>query len=66
SVRPVARAAARAANRPGTEVTATEVGGSDTGPRGPWALLRRPRPTEVPTPEQAERAETEAEAPVGP
>ncbi|TFV52972.1 SGNH/GDSL hydrolase family protein [Blastococcus sp. TF02A-35] len=61
SVRPVARAAARAANRPGTEVQATEVAGSDTGPRGPWALLRRPRPTDVPTPEEAERAETEAE-----
>ncbi|RZU34475.1 SGNH/GDSL hydrolase family protein [Blastococcus saxobsidens] len=62
SVRPVALAAARAANRPGTEVQGTEVAGSDTGPRGPWALLRRPRPTEVPTPEEAERAETEAEA----
>ncbi|MCA0144536.1 SGNH/GDSL hydrolase family protein [Blastococcus sp. LR1] len=61
SVRPVARAAARAASRPGTEVQGTEVAGSDTGPRGPWALLRRPRPTDVPTPEEAERAETEAE-----
>ncbi|NEK85500.1 SGNH/GDSL hydrolase family protein [Blastococcus saxobsidens] len=62
SVRPVAMAAARAANRPGTEVQGTEVAGSDTGPRGPWALLRRPRPAEVPTPEEAERAEIEAEA----
>ncbi|WP_232796920.1 SGNH/GDSL hydrolase family protein [Blastococcus atacamensis] len=62
SVKPVARAAARAASRPGTEVQATEVAGSDTGPRGPWALLRRPRPTDVPTPEEAERAETEAES----
>ena len=63
TVRPVARAAARAANRPGTEVQAAEVGGSDTGPWGPWALLRRRRPTEMPTPEQTERMETEA--PVG-
>jgi lysophospholipase L1-like esterase len=56
SVRPVARAAARAANRPGTEVQATEVRGSDTGPRGAWALLRRRRPSEVPTPEQVAEA----------
>jgi lysophospholipase L1-like esterase len=62
TVKPVAQAAARAASRPGTEVQATEVGGSDTGPRGPWAQLRRPRPTEMPTPEQAEEA---AEAPIG-
>ncbi|MCZ2858104.1 SGNH/GDSL hydrolase family protein [Blastococcus sp. VKM Ac-2987] len=64
TVRPVARAAARAANRPGTEVQAAEVAGSETGPWGPWALLRRRRPTEVPTPEQAEPAEAEAASPV--
>lgn len=52
TVRPVAKAAARAAARPGTEVQATEVRGSDTGPRGPWVLLRRRRPTEIPSPEQ--------------
>jgi hypothetical protein len=52
SVRPVARAAVRAAARPGTEVQATEVRGSDTGPRGPWVLLRRWRPSEIPSPEQ--------------
>jgi lysophospholipase L1-like esterase len=52
TVRPVARAAARAANRPGTEVQPTEVRGSDTGPRGPWALLRRRAPSEIPTPRQ--------------
>jgi lysophospholipase L1-like esterase len=57
AVRPVAQAAARAANRPGTEVQATEVRGSDTGPWGPWALLRRRRPPEIPTPEEAEEAE---------
>jgi lysophospholipase L1-like esterase len=61
TVRPVARAAARAANRTGTEVQATEFRGSDTGPWGAWALLRRRRPPEIPTPEQAEEA---AEAPV--
>jgi hypothetical protein len=57
TVRPVARAAARAAGRTGTEVQATEVRGSDTGPRGPWARLRRRRPPDLPTPDQAERAE---------
>jgi lysophospholipase L1-like esterase len=56
TVRPVAQAAARAANRPGTEVQATEVRGSGTGPWGPWALLRRRRPPEIPTPEEAEEA----------
>jgi hypothetical protein len=56
TVRPVATAAARAAGRPGTEVQATAVRGSDTGPRGPWARLRRRRPPDLPTPEQAERA----------
>jgi lysophospholipase L1-like esterase len=61
TVRPVARAAARAANRPGTEVQPTEVRGSGTGPRGPWALLRRRRPPEIPTPAEAGEA---AEAPV--
>ncbi|MGY1591312.1 SGNH/GDSL hydrolase family protein [Geodermatophilus sp. SYSU D00708] len=61
TVRPVARAAARAAGRTGTEVQATAVRGSDTGPRGPWARLRRRRPPDLPTPEQAERA---AETPI--
>jgi lysophospholipase L1-like esterase len=43
-VRPIEQAAARAASRTGTEVQAAEVRGSDTGPWGPWALLRRRRP----------------------
>jgi lysophospholipase L1-like esterase len=60
SVRPVAQAAARAANRPGTEVQGTEVGGSHAGPRGPWALLRRRGPQALPTAEQAEEAAEEA------
>ena len=60
-VRPVATAAVRAAARTGTEVRPTEVSGSDTGPWGPWARLLRRRPTEMPTPEEAEEA---AEEPV--
>jgi lysophospholipase L1-like esterase len=56
SVRPVAQAAARAVNRPGTEVQGAEVGGAQAGPRGPWALLRRRGPQEMPTPDQAEEA----------
>ncbi|MFL6096179.1 MAG: SGNH/GDSL hydrolase family protein [Blastococcus sp.] len=63
TVRPVAEAAARAASRTGTEVLPTEHRGSDTGPRGPWALLRRRRPTDLPTPEQLE--ESAEAAPVG-
>jgi lysophospholipase L1-like esterase len=54
TVRPVAQAAARAAGRAGTEVQATAVRGQETGPRGPWARLRRRRPPEIPTPEQAD------------
>jgi len=56
TVRPVAQAAARAASRTGTEVQPAEKRGSDTGPRGPWALLRRRRPTDLPTPEQMEES----------
>jgi lysophospholipase L1-like esterase len=56
TVRPVAEAAARAASRTGTEVQPAEKRGSDTGPRGPWALLRRRRPTDLPTPEEMEES----------
>jgi lysophospholipase L1-like esterase len=62
TVRPVARAAARAAGRPGTEVRATEVRGSGTGPLGTWARLLRRRPGDLPTPEVVREA---AEVPVG-
>jgi lysophospholipase L1-like esterase len=63
TVRPVAEAAARAASRTGTEVQPAEKRGSDVGPRGPWALLRRRRPTDLLSPEQMEES---AEAtPVG-
>ena len=47
TIRPVAKAAARAAGRTGTEVQPTEVRGHETGPRGPWARLRRRRPPEI-------------------
>ena len=53
TVRPVAQAAARAAGRTGTEVQPTAVRGAESGPRGPWARLRRRRPVEIPTAEQA-------------
>ena len=56
TVKPVARAAARAASRTGTEVQPAEVRGSDTGPWGAWALLRRRRPPEIPTPEEAQES----------
>jgi lysophospholipase L1-like esterase len=41
---PVASAAARAAGRPGSEVSGGAVDGSERGPRGRWAFLRRRRP----------------------
>jgi hypothetical protein len=56
TVRPIAQAAAKAAGRSGTEVQPTEVRGADRGPRGPWARLRRRRPPEIPTAEQADEA----------
>lgn len=46
-IRPVRRAAARAAHHPGTEVTAAQLGGSDRGPWGRWARVRRRRPRPV-------------------
>jgi lysophospholipase L1-like esterase len=45
---PVASAAARAAGRPGSEVSGGAVDGSERGPRGRWAFLRRRRPRPVP------------------
>jgi lysophospholipase L1-like esterase len=56
AVRPVAQAAARAVNRPGTEVQGAEVGGAQAGPWGPWALLRRRRPPAIPSADEAEEA----------
>lgn len=49
--RPVAKAAARAAANPGSEVQAAEVAGASRGRRGPWArMLRRQTTDEVPAP----------------
>jgi lysophospholipase L1-like esterase len=48
---PVASAAARAAGRPGSEVSGGAVHGRERGPRGRWAFLRRRRPRPVPHPE---------------
>ena len=48
--RPVAKAAARAASRPGTEVVGAQVHGESSGRRGPWARLLRRRATTVITP----------------
>src|SRR5829696_6303656 len=47
---PVASAAARAAGRPGSEVSGGEV----RGPRGRWAFLRRRRPRPVTDPVEEE------------
>jgi len=53
TIRPVAKAAARAAGRTGTEVQPTAVRGQEAGPFGPWARLRRRRPPWIPTPQEA-------------
>ena len=47
-IRPVAVAAVEAVDAAGTEVAAAQVGGSDRGPRGRWALLRHRRRAAVP------------------
>ena len=51
---PVASAAARAAGRPGSEVSGGEVRGRERGPRGRWAFLRRRRPRPVTDPVEEE------------
>lgn len=54
-VRPIALAAAEAAEAPGTEVAGAQVGGRDRGPRGRWALLRhRPGREEPAAPAEGE------------
>ncbi len=49
-VLPVSFAAAAAADVAGTEVSPTQVGGSDQGPRGRWAQIRHRRRAAVPEP----------------
>ncbi|MDQ2757433.1 MAG: SGNH/GDSL hydrolase family protein, partial [Actinomycetota bacterium] len=48
TVGPVSLEATRAVREPGTEVSATEIGGKARGPRGRWAIglhrVRRPVP----------------------
>jgi len=53
--KPVARAAAQAVARPGTEVAGIERRGERAGRRGPWAQLRRRRPRKpvIASPEMA-------------
>lgn len=46
----IARAAVRAVDRAGTEISAAEVSGEERGPRGRWVLLRRRRPPGPPPP----------------
>jgi len=53
---PVASAAARAAGRPGSEVSGGDVHGRERGRRGRWALLRRRSPRPVGDPLVAEEA----------
>jgi lysophospholipase L1-like esterase len=56
---PVASAAARAAGRPGSEVSGGEVRGAERGPWGRWAFLRRrrPRPSPALVPAAVDRSE---------
>jgi lysophospholipase L1-like esterase len=54
--RPVARAAAKAAGHPGTEVAPTEVRGRERGPRGRWAVPLRRRPHLVPEPSMSDHS----------
>ena len=64
-VLPVATAAVRAAQTPGTEVDGTEVSGSQRGLRGRWVELRRRRRRVSPaveTPEQDAEADAAEEA----
>jgi lysophospholipase L1-like esterase len=72
-VGPITVAAVAAAADPGTEVSATEVGGQQRGPRGRWAVLlrRRQEPAAADEPAQAHQAdrgqgETQVTATTGP
>ena len=67
-VLPVAQAAAEAAGRSGTEVAGAAVLGSESGPRGRWALLKHRRrrvlpegvPAELPGPASGSASDPEA------
>ncbi|GAB3487195.1 SGNH/GDSL hydrolase family protein [Nocardiopsis coralliicola] len=64
-VLPVHRAAAEAADTPGTEVSGAEVAGREQGIRGRWATLLRRRPEPVPAAEGDTGAPGAEEAPAG-
>lgn len=53
-VGPIAVAAVAAADDPGSEVSAAEVGGQQRGPRGRWAVLLRRRHEPIVTPASVE------------
>ena len=53
-VGPIAVAAVAAADEPGSEVSAAEVGGQQRGPRGRWAVLLRRRHEPIVTPASVE------------
>jgi hypothetical protein len=56
---PVAEAATRAVEQPGTEVGPAEIAGQSRGPRGRWAvLLHRVRPA-IPIPSRGPRPESQ-------
>ena len=61
TVSPVSVAAGQAVKDPGTEVSATDLAGSDRGPRGRWALLLRRRRDPVPASEERAAEEDGAE-----
>ncbi|HEU5035370.1 MAG TPA: SGNH/GDSL hydrolase family protein [Nocardioides sp.] len=63
-VLPITRAAIQAVNVPGTELDATEVGGSRRGVRGLWVELRHRRrhpDTEGEAPDESDQAEPDLE-----
>ena len=49
AVLPISRAAVEAAEVPGTEVSSTQLGGQERGPRGSWARVRHRRAVTTPT-----------------
>jgi lysophospholipase L1-like esterase len=66
---PVAVAAGQAVREPGTEVSATAMGGQDRGPRGRWAVALRRRANPVPPsegPQEQEAVDGDAEVTAAP
>ncbi|AKU15959.1 SGNH/GDSL hydrolase family protein [Luteipulveratus mongoliensis] len=65
SVGPVAEAAVRAVRDPGSEVSGTDLDGTEVGRRGRWAVLRRRRRQPVPETGGDVVAEEQTPAPEG-